>query len=83
MKTIILASNRCVDITLSNVGQASQESARQYPFNAADSLTLLKEEQTKKTGRPRKKQALGLSNKPGRTRKTKTTKGTADQCDRP
>jgi hypothetical protein len=49
MRTIILASNRRADITLSNVGQASQESVRQYPFNAADSLTLLKEEQTKKT----------------------------------
>lgn len=52
MRTIILASNRRVDITLSNVGQASQESVRQYPFNAADSLTLLKEEQTKKTTAP-------------------------------
>ncbi|HWY20834.1 MAG TPA: OmpA family protein [Candidatus Acidoferrum sp.] len=49
MRTIILASNRRVDITLSNTGQASQESVRQYPFNAADSLTLLKEEGTKKT----------------------------------
>jgi len=52
MRTIILASNRRVDITLSNAGQASQESVRQYPFNAADSLTLLKEEQTKKTTAP-------------------------------
>jgi len=52
MRTIILASNRRVDITLSNVGQASQESVRQYPFNAVDSLTLLKEEQTKKTTAP-------------------------------
>jgi outer membrane protein OmpA-like peptidoglycan-associated protein len=41
MRTIILASNRRVDITLSNAGQASQESVREYPFNAADSLTLL------------------------------------------
>jgi outer membrane protein OmpA-like peptidoglycan-associated protein len=49
MRTIILASNRRVDITLSNTGQAAQESVREYPFNAADSLTLLKEEQTKKT----------------------------------
>jgi outer membrane protein OmpA-like peptidoglycan-associated protein len=54
MRTIILASNRRVDITLSNAGQASQESVRQYPFNAADSLTLLKEEKPKKT-RPSKK----------------------------
>jgi len=41
MSTIILASNRRVDITLSNAGQSSQESVREYPFNAADSLTLL------------------------------------------
>ena len=38
MKTIILASNRRVDITLNTTGQ---ESVRQYPFNAADSLTLI------------------------------------------
>jgi outer membrane protein OmpA-like peptidoglycan-associated protein len=49
MRTIILASNRRADITLSNAGQASQESVRQYPFNATDSLTLLKEERTGKT----------------------------------
>ena len=41
MRTIILASNRRVDITLTNAGQAVQESVREYPFNAADSLTLL------------------------------------------
>jgi outer membrane protein OmpA-like peptidoglycan-associated protein len=52
MRTIILASNRRVDITLSNAGQASQESVREYPFNAADSLTLLQEEGTKKTTGP-------------------------------
>jgi outer membrane protein OmpA-like peptidoglycan-associated protein len=52
MKKIILGSNRRVDITLSNVGQKSQESVRQYPFNAADSLTLLKEEGTKKAAGP-------------------------------
>ena len=64
MRMIILASNRRVDITLSNVGQTSQQSVREYPFNnvgqtsqqsvreypfnAADSLTLLKEKETKK-----------------------------------
>jgi outer membrane protein OmpA-like peptidoglycan-associated protein len=57
MRTIILASNRRVDITLSNAGQTSQESIREYPFNAADSLTLLKEEQTKKTTAPANKRA--------------------------
>jgi outer membrane protein OmpA-like peptidoglycan-associated protein len=45
MTTIILASNRRVDITLSTTGQ---QSVRQYPFNAADSLTLLKRERTQK-----------------------------------
>jgi outer membrane protein OmpA-like peptidoglycan-associated protein len=48
MRMIILASNRRVDITLSNAGQTSQQSVREYPFNAADSLTLLKEAETKK-----------------------------------
>jgi outer membrane protein OmpA-like peptidoglycan-associated protein len=52
MRLVILASNRRVDITLSNAGQSSQESVRQYPFNAADSLTLLKEEGTNKTTKP-------------------------------
>ncbi len=37
-RTIILASNRRVDVTLSTMGQ---ESVRQFPFNAADSLTLI------------------------------------------
>jgi hypothetical protein len=47
-----MASNRRVDITLSNAGQAPQESVREYPFNAADSLTLLQEKQTKKATVP-------------------------------
>jgi len=56
MRTIILASNRRVDITLSNAGHASQESVRQYPFNAADSLTLLREGETKKATKATAKQ---------------------------
>jgi outer membrane protein OmpA-like peptidoglycan-associated protein len=52
MTKIILGSNRRVDITLSNGGQKSQESVRQYPFNAADSLTLLQEEGTRKAANP-------------------------------
>ena len=48
MNTIILASNRRVDITLSNAGQKSQQSVREYPFNAADSLALLDTEKTVK-----------------------------------
>ena len=63
MRTIILASNRRADITLSNAGQSSQESVREYPFNAADSLTLLQEEGTKKRlGRwPGKRQSRKLN----------------------
>jgi len=52
MRTIILASNRRADITLSNTGQAAQQSDREYPFNAADSLSLLKEEGTRKNTSP-------------------------------
>ena len=44
LKTILLASNRRVDITLSTTGQ---QSVREYPFNASDSLTLLQQEGTK------------------------------------
>ncbi|HZZ16027.1 MAG TPA: OmpA family protein [Candidatus Sulfotelmatobacter sp.] len=38
LRTIRLASNRRVDVTLSTTGQSS---ARQFPFNATDSLTLI------------------------------------------
>jgi opacity protein-like surface antigen len=48
LKTILLASNRRVDIILSTTGQ---QSVRQYPFNASDSLTLLQQEGTKKRSR--------------------------------
>jgi outer membrane protein OmpA-like peptidoglycan-associated protein len=46
MRTILLASNRRVDVTLSTTGQTS---VRQYPFNAADSLTLLETKQAAHT----------------------------------
>lgn len=49
MTTIILASNRRVDITLSTTGQ---QSVRQYPFNAADSLTLLSQQRSNKGAAP-------------------------------
>jgi outer membrane protein OmpA-like peptidoglycan-associated protein len=48
LRTILLASNRRVDVTLSTTGQ---QSIREYPFNAADSLTLLQQEGTKKKSR--------------------------------
>ena len=38
IKVIVLAQNRRVDITLSDTGQ---QSVQLYPFNAADSKTLL------------------------------------------
>jgi hypothetical protein len=38
LQTITLAQNRRVDITLSNTGE---QSVRQFPFNAEDSLTLI------------------------------------------
>jgi outer membrane protein OmpA-like peptidoglycan-associated protein len=46
IEKVLLASNRRVDITLSTTGQ---QSVRQFPFNAADSLTLLSEEGTSKS----------------------------------
>jgi outer membrane protein OmpA-like peptidoglycan-associated protein len=49
LQTIVLASNRRVDITLSTTGQ---KSVREYPFNAADSLTLLQQASTTKSHRP-------------------------------
>lgn len=49
IKTVLLASNRRVDITLSTTGQ---QSAREYPFNAADSLSLLQQAGTKSTSKP-------------------------------
>jgi len=41
LTTIILASNRRVDVLLTTTGQ---QSLRQYPFNAVDSLTLLRQD---------------------------------------
>jgi hypothetical protein len=54
LRTILLASNRRVDITLNTTGQ---QSVREYPFNAADSLTLLQQEGKRKGSgaAPRKK----------------------------
>ena len=50
LRTIVLASDRRVDVTLSTTGQSS---VRQFPFNAADSLTLIggREAEAKKKGK--------------------------------
>ncbi len=50
LKVIVLAQNRRVDVTLTNTGQ---QSVQLYPFNAADSATLLSE----KAPTPKKKAA--------------------------
>ncbi|HVO61993.1 MAG TPA: OmpA family protein [Terriglobales bacterium] len=50
MRTIILASNRRVDVTLSTTGQTS---VKQFPFNATDSLSLIGGREVK--GAPAKK----------------------------
>ena len=54
MQTIILASNRRVDIRLSTTGEVS---TRQFPFNAADALTLIGGRTPVKTAAPAKKPA--------------------------
>ncbi len=50
LAVIVLAQNRRVDITLSTTGQ---QSVRQFPFNAADAMTLLDQ----KTPAPSKKKS--------------------------
>ena len=61
--TIILASNRRVDVTLNLTGQRS---IREYPFNAADSLTLLNPEESQRATQPgTKKQAKLMGDHPG------------------
>lgn len=54
---IILASNRRVDVTLNTTGQ---ESVRQFPFNAEDSLTLIggREKPAAKTTKPAAKKPM-------------------------
>jgi outer membrane protein OmpA-like peptidoglycan-associated protein len=64
MRTIILASNRRVDVTLSTTGQTS---VRQFPFNAADSLTLI----GGREGEARKKAAKPAAKKPAPKPSTK------------
>lgn len=57
INVIKLASNRRVDITLKSAGQ-TETSVRQFPFNAADALTLIggrESEMKKPAGKPAKK----------------------------
>jgi outer membrane protein OmpA-like peptidoglycan-associated protein len=61
MRTIILASNRRVDVTLSTTGQ---ESVRQFPFNAADALTLIGGREKPATAAPKKPVTKKRATKP-------------------
>jgi hypothetical protein len=56
LRTIVLASDRRVDITLSTTGQSS---VRQFPFNAEDALTLIggRERKPKKRSKAAPKKA--------------------------
>ncbi len=53
IEVIRLASNRRVDVTLKSAGQ-TETSVRQFPFNAADALSLIggRESEMKKTAKP-------------------------------
>lgn len=51
MRTIILASDRRVDVTLSTTGQTS---VKQFPLNAEDSLTLIGGREKPATAAPKK-----------------------------
>lgn len=53
-KTIVWASNRRVDVTLTNAGQ-TESSVKRFPFNAADSLTLLGEKNATRKAKATKK----------------------------
>jgi len=61
--TIRMASNRRVDVTLSTTGETS---VRQFPFNAADALTLIggREAEAKKKAAPKKPAAKPTTKKP-------------------
>jgi len=52
MRTIVLAANRRVDVTLGTTGETS---VRRYPFNAEDSLTLIGGRTAERKAAPAKK----------------------------
>src|SRR5262249_15374208 len=75
MRTIVLAANRRVDVQLNAPGVPQQESKRQYPFSAADALSLIggREKPPAPKATPRK--STGGATKKGTTKKGGTTKG--------
>jgi outer membrane protein OmpA-like peptidoglycan-associated protein len=56
IQVIKLASNRRVDVTLKSAGQ-TETSVRQFPFNAADALTLIGGREGEMQAAPKKKPA--------------------------
>ena len=53
---IRMASNRRVDITLNSAGQ-TETSVRQFPFNAADAMSLIGGRESEKATKPAAKMA--------------------------
>jgi outer membrane protein OmpA-like peptidoglycan-associated protein len=75
MKTIILAANRRVDITLTGPNVEVQKSARTYPFSAADALSLIGgREKPKAAPAPRKKGKKTTTTTTTTTKKKKSAK---------
>jgi hypothetical protein len=53
LKTIVLAQNRRVDITLTAPGVETEQSVQEFPFNAVDVLTLVGGREKPKTTAPK------------------------------
>ncbi len=70
MRTIVLAANRRVDMTLEAPGVPNQLSQRSYPFSAADALSLIggREKPAPPKAGPKKKKT---TRRPAATRKKK------------
>ncbi len=80
MRTIVLAANRRVDIQLNAPGAPQQTSVREFPFSAADALSLIggrekpKPAVTPKPARKRAGKGTGKGAKKGTTKKGTTKK---------
>lgn len=55
MRTVVLAANRRVDITLNAPGAPTQASKRLYPFSAADALSLIGGREKPRAEKPKAK----------------------------
>jgi hypothetical protein len=77
MHTIVLAANRRVDIQLNAPGVAQQQSVHEFPFSAADALSLIGGREkpkpaptAKKPARKRAGKGTGKAAKKGTTKKS-------------